>query len=333
MRIYWTPEQSKSWVIEDDDGSVWSIPAGGGARSTFAGDRALLQPIDEAAGPPWLVRIHLVGVSEIARRLQVQPDTVKKWRQRHDDFPVPLTNLAAGPVWNWTAVERWFAVHQDARGLDFARSLGKTKHSDSQPSRPPWDPATAKLFSLSGSGSRYIAIPTFGPDAWPTYIEGYRQAGKLLFDVIARTGHDQDFLLYPLVFAYRQYLELHLKLVIQTGLDLHGGRTRLADTHSLAALFDIALDYIEKEWPDDDADTGSIRRDLVEFDALDRGSYAFRFPVNKEGGDSLVSSLRRFSLDAFVRRAEEIGGYLDGASEGFMVHRDAVRELEAEYAP
>lgn len=48
----------------------------------------------------------LVGVTEIAQRANVKPDTVLKWRKRHADFPQP-TLLAAGPVWEWAAVANW----------------------------------------------------------------------------------------------------------------------------------------------------------------------------------------------------------------------------------
>jgi predicted nucleic acid-binding protein len=49
----------------------------------------------------------LVGVSEIARRVQVRPDTVHKWRMRHAGFPSPIADLAAGPVWRWDDVRDW----------------------------------------------------------------------------------------------------------------------------------------------------------------------------------------------------------------------------------
>lgn len=49
----------------------------------------------------------LVGVSEIALRAAVRPDTVQKWRARHPGFPPPIARLTIGPVWEWSAVRRW----------------------------------------------------------------------------------------------------------------------------------------------------------------------------------------------------------------------------------
>jgi hypothetical protein len=52
-------------------------------------------------------QIGIVGISEIAARAGVQPNTVKVWRQRHHDFPPPAAQLAMGPVWFWPDVEPW----------------------------------------------------------------------------------------------------------------------------------------------------------------------------------------------------------------------------------
>jgi predicted DNA-binding transcriptional regulator AlpA len=58
-----------------------------------------------------VVDVPLVGVPEIAQRLQVGPSTVYRWRHR-DDFPAPLDRLASGPVWDWADIERW---HDEVR--------------------------------------------------------------------------------------------------------------------------------------------------------------------------------------------------------------------------
>lgn len=56
----------------------------------------------------------LVGVSEIAARAGRPINTVQSWRRRNPDFPVPVAQLATGPVWLWPAVSRW--IHIRTRG-------------------------------------------------------------------------------------------------------------------------------------------------------------------------------------------------------------------------
>jgi predicted nucleic acid-binding protein len=51
----------------------------------------------------------LVSVAEIAARAGRPVNTVQSWRRRHADFPLPVTQLAAGPIWNWSAVDAWIA--------------------------------------------------------------------------------------------------------------------------------------------------------------------------------------------------------------------------------
>jgi hypothetical protein len=49
----------------------------------------------------------LVGVAEIAERLDVGTSVVHDWRRRHTDFPEPVLRLRMGLVWAWPDVRRW----------------------------------------------------------------------------------------------------------------------------------------------------------------------------------------------------------------------------------
>ena len=49
----------------------------------------------------------LVGVHEIAEMANVRSSAVSNWRVRHADFPTPLVELASGPIFIRTDVERW----------------------------------------------------------------------------------------------------------------------------------------------------------------------------------------------------------------------------------
>ena len=53
-----------------------------------------------------------VGISELATRAGVKPDTVQKWRIRHPDFPAPTLTLAAGPIWEWATIAEWIATRR-----------------------------------------------------------------------------------------------------------------------------------------------------------------------------------------------------------------------------
>ena len=52
----------------------------------------------------------LVSVTEIAARAGRPINTIQSWRRRHTDFPPPVAQLAAGPIWNWPRVAEWIAA-------------------------------------------------------------------------------------------------------------------------------------------------------------------------------------------------------------------------------
>lgn len=50
----------------------------------------------------------LVSVGQIARTFGVQPDSVRKWRNRHKDFPKPETEIPY-PMYDLGKVQKWHA--------------------------------------------------------------------------------------------------------------------------------------------------------------------------------------------------------------------------------
>jgi len=54
---------------------------------------------------------HLAGVAEIAALYAVTRQAVSNWASRNADFPAPVVDLAAGPVYDITQVKAWCAAH------------------------------------------------------------------------------------------------------------------------------------------------------------------------------------------------------------------------------
>ena len=52
-------------------------------------------------------------------------------------------------------------------------------------------------------------------DSMGLYIEGYREAADKLVHAVVETGTNQDTLVFPISFLYRQYIELQLKHIIR----------------------------------------------------------------------------------------------------------------------
>jgi len=47
------------------------------------------------------------------------------------------------------------------------------------------------------------------------YAVGYKRAGEMLVEAVVQSRKDYDSLVFPIVFVYRQYLELRLKQLIR----------------------------------------------------------------------------------------------------------------------
>jgi len=65
--------------------------------------------LHEGSAPYGAVSDDLVSVAEISARAGRPVNTIQSWRRRHADFPTPLTELAAGPIWSWPTVATWIA--------------------------------------------------------------------------------------------------------------------------------------------------------------------------------------------------------------------------------
>ncbi len=60
-------------------------------------------------------------------------------------------------------------------------------------------------------------------DSELAYVEGYYLGGDKLIEYVLATKRDQDFLVYPITFVYRHYLELSFKRIRRMGFRLLDG--------------------------------------------------------------------------------------------------------------
>ena len=152
----------------------------------------------------------------------------------------------------------------------------------------------------------------------------------------------KDFRAYPIVFLYWHALELYMKAAILMGapmLSMHGERVidrqRLLRTHSLDVLrqdLERVFDAFGWEW-----DLGipnfktlhDFRQVIGELEAVDAGSYAFRYPISRKGTPSLDSHFR-FNLFEFCELLDELLPVFDGVETAAHEELQATYEARAE---
>ena len=144
---------------------------------------------------------------------------------------------------------------------------------------------------------------------WAHYIDGYREAGRYVAEAILEKQGTVDTLLYPVVFLYRHHIELALKTIVLLGARMFEEEEQVSHQHDLLPLWKRARSYLARHWSDQ-ADFLNASEELIkELDAFDSGSYAFRYPVDTEGANSLPG-ISRANVRHFAYTADKLADFL-----------------------
>lgn len=160
------------------------------------------------------------------------------------------------------------------------------------------------------------------------YTEGYRLAADVLIGHIEQTGWDQDTLVYPIVFLYRQHLELALKSIrrqAQLLLDLPSSD---GPGHKLDRLWRECRPLLEQLFDDEPVSLQAFEDRIAEFSELDPTSTAFRYPVGLDGRPSVT--IRQLALGKLRDTMANLGGLIGGALTGLEVMLEQKQDAEAE---
>lgn len=167
-------------------------------------------------------------------------------------------------------------------------------------------------------------------DSLSAYAIGYQDAAEILIRHVLTTRQYKDFLIYPVVFIYRQYVELRLKEIVTVGrrlLSLPEGRPT---GHDIEKLWSEARSVIEQVWPDGpEVDLNSAEDYVKQFVAVDPSSTAFRYPTDLNGNAS-VPGITHINIRNFGETMKRLGNLLDGASDGINAAWD---NISSEFGP
>ena len=147
------------------------------------------------------------------------------------------------------------------------------------------------------------------------YIASYREAGEVLTTQVLQGGIS-DLLVFPILFAYRHWLELRLKSLIALGQRWRGEDIEPALTHKLEVLWPLAREAIEAAFPDDPADLDTVGSIVDELVAVDPESMSFRYARDRKGQLNLPVGLERVNLGHIATVMLQVGISLEGAADG-----------------
>jgi hypothetical protein len=164
---------------------------------------------------------------------------------------------------------------------------------------------------------------------WDLYAQGYLRAGEAALER-ALSRRETDTLVYPIVFLYRHYVELKLKETLLAAGDLLDHDESLVTDHKLLALWRRCRPKLALIWSDSPRDElDDVEEIISELDAVDPGSFTFRYPVNKKGDCSLPPALTHLGLRRFHVAIRKVVDLLEGVSCGIAAYLQDKREMQS----
>lgn len=164
------------------------------------------------------------------------------------------------------------------------------------------------------------------------YVQGFQRAAEVLGDHVAQHPGDVDALAMPILFCYRQWVELRLKDLWLQGANLRAVEVDPLRTHDLQILWRHVRPIIEEAWHEGDrAELDRLETVLHELGDSDgpRGT-GFRYATDREGRGSLPNDLD-INLHNVRTVMEKVARLLDGAAEGIAVMLDHQAEMRSYY--
>ena len=165
-----------------------------------------------------------------------------------------------------------------------------------------------KVFNATGKFLQNACLNTF-QDNWETYCGGYKKAADVLVEYVIEKREHLDELIYPIVFLYRQYIELQLKSIINETNRMPRQKKSIPIHHDIVQLWDETSSMCKKLLPNIKIKPGA-KKIIKEFMKIDPKSDAFRYPTGKNGGQS-ITGLEHINVGLLSARISELEAILD----------------------
>jgi hypothetical protein len=208
-------------------------------------------------------------------------------------------------------------------------SIRRTVGTLDEDESTPWPSPEDTLFERDADVWYAVAYVGWGVEVYP-YAEGYWRAANLLAEHVIETGRDRDFLVYPILFLYRHYIELQLKDIAVNAAALSDHEpppSKLMNQHELKPVWIYFRDVFFGVEVPLGKDIESVERILNELSWADSGSIAFRYAHDKKGERSLPANLEAIDLKHIYEVMAGLGNLLGALGTDISVKLDAKAEM------
>jgi len=146
--------------------------------------------------------------------------------------------------------------------------------------------------------------------------DGYKQAGDLMVRQTLDEPSRRDFLVFPILFSYRHFLELSLKYMLSV-FGPHVAVEPNWTTHELAPLAKSFFEMLDNfGTPDPDEADAVVANIIAEFAKIDPRSYSNRYPVDTKGRPLPITQAA-LDLSNLADVMEGVAGYFSGC-DGYL---------------
>lgn len=179
-----------------------------------------------------------------------------------------------------------------------------------------WPRRGDQPFTRSGRPLDNACIAPHAHDRLVMMVTGYKLAADVMVERAATDRFDRDALVYPIIFNYRQFIELSLKYLIATYGPTVGVEANW-NSHDLADLWKEFAKVLDGYGTDDPDGTDSVVAGMVaEFAKVDPLSFSYRYPVDKKGKPIPVER-EELDLAALADAMQALDGYFTGC-DGYL---------------
>lgn len=145
---------------------------------------------------------------------------------------------------------------------------------------------------------------------------GYKEAADLMVEKSSIDRATRDTLVFPIIFNYRQFLELSLKYQLAAFGPAVGIQPNWK-THNLADLWAAFLEMLQRYGTNDPDEADPVVGEIIlEFAKIDPGSYSYRYPVDKKGKPIPVA-YSELHLPKLADVMNAVDGYFTGC-DGYL---------------
>lgn len=189
-----------------------------------------------------------------------------------------------------------------------------------------------KLFSSTEDDWWFNAVIHWNRDNSDFYIDGYKTGADLLAKhILEKDRSEEDFLAYPMIFLYRYYIELELKMMIINSNKFLNIKGNFPKGHKIEDLWQKCRGLLEKIFPSlTKEDVDIVEEYIKQLWEEDCNSIAFRYSTDL-GGNASLPEIEHINIRNLYEIMQGVCSFLSSCSLDISEYLEIKEEIESEW--